>query len=74
MPESAAEVARQHGLEPKAFRRALRARNFSWHQKGCRWNPPEGSPEHLDMVRLARSLQGAGGQSNAGHGLNSRNP
>jgi len=57
MPESAA-VARQHDLNDTAVRRAVRAEGFPWHQHWTRWNPPEGSPEHQDMLRVAMRLVG----------------
>jgi len=56
MPESAAAMARQQGLDDTAFRRALRAEGFLWHRHNDFWNPPEGSPEHQDMLRVARRL------------------
>ncbi|MCY4261279.1 MAG: hypothetical protein OXC91_13580 [Rhodobacteraceae bacterium] len=62
MPESAAAMARQHGLDNKALRRALRKENFPWHRLRDHWDPPEGSPEHRDMlgvaVRLVRKKRG----------------
>jgi len=58
MPESAAAMARQHDLNDKTFRRAMRAEGFPWHQHWTRWNPPEGSPEHQDMLRVAMRLVG----------------
>jgi len=56
MPESAAAMARQHGLHGAAFRRALRAEGFLWHRHNDFWNPLEGSPEHQDMQRVAKRL------------------
>lgn len=56
MPDSAADIARQYGLNPKTFRAALRAEKFPWHEHYARWNPPEGSPEHQDMVRVAERM------------------
>ena len=56
MPDSAADMARQYGLEPKKFRKALRAEKFPWHKHRARWNPPDGSPEHRDMVRVAERM------------------
>ncbi len=58
MPESAAEMARQYGLDGKAFRRALRAEGFSWHRLGECWDPPEGSPEYQEMLWVAERLAG----------------
>jgi len=56
MPDTAAEVARRYGLDPKRYRGALRAEGFSWHVKHSYWNPPDGSPEHRDMIRMAGRL------------------
>lgn len=57
MPNSAAEMARQYDIAPKSFRQALRAENLSWHEWNARWNPPDGSPEHDDMIRVAERLR-----------------
>ncbi|MCY4261377.1 MAG: hypothetical protein OXC91_14080, partial [Rhodobacteraceae bacterium] len=58
MPESAAEMARQYGLDGKTFRRALRAEGVPWHRLGDRWDPPEGSSEYQEMLRVAERLAG----------------
>ncbi|MCY4260232.1 MAG: hypothetical protein OXC91_08225 [Rhodobacteraceae bacterium] len=54
----AAEVARQHDLDGKTLRRALRAEGFPWHRRGERWDPAKGSPEYQDMLRVAKRLAG----------------
>ncbi len=56
MVDSADDMAQQFGLDPKAFRRALRTEEFPWHERYARWNPPDGSPEHRDMVRVAERM------------------
>lgn len=56
MPDSAAEVARHYGIEPKKFRKELRAKKFPWHDHGAHWNPPDNSPEHHDMMRVAERM------------------
>lgn len=62
MPESyitAVEMARSAGIDPKTFRRALRAEAFPWHGHNERWTVPVGSPQHNDMLRVLRSLTGS---------------
>ncbi|MCY4288234.1 MAG: hypothetical protein OXC63_06545 [Aestuariivita sp.] len=56
MPKLAKEVAKQFGIEPKKYRRTLRSEELSWHQHGSRYDPPDNSPEHYDMIRVAKSL------------------
>ena len=56
MVESAADMARQYGLDPRKFRIALREEDFPWHRHGERWNPPDDSAEYRDMVRVAERL------------------
>ena len=56
MADSAADMARQYDLDPRKFRIALRKENFPWHRHGERWNPPDDSSEHRDMVCVAERL------------------
>ena len=58
MPDSAADVARQYDVCGKKFRRGLRAGNFPWREgkEKTNWNPPDGSPEHRDMIQVAESM------------------
>ena len=62
MPDTAAEVARRYGLDPRGYRRALRARNFPWREgrESTNWNPPDGSLEHRDMIRVAERMAAEG--------------
>ena len=53
MPKLAEEVAKQFGIEPKKYRRALRSEELSWHQHRSRYDPHDNSPEHYDMIRVA---------------------
>ena len=56
MVDSAADMARQYGLNPEKFRDALRKEKFPWHRHCARWNPPDDSAEYQDMVRVAKRL------------------
>ena len=53
---TAAEMARQVGIDPKAFRAALRATNLSWHREGARWEVITGSQEHHEMQNVLDEL------------------
>jgi len=64
MPDSATEMSKQHGICRKKFRNALRQESFPWRcgKKHSRWNPPDGSPEHRDMVRVAERIAAGRGE------------
>jgi hypothetical protein len=45
----ATEMAVAVGIDPKAFRQALREANFPWHREHDFWIVPLNSPQHEDM-------------------------
>ena len=49
---TAADMARENGIDPKVFRAALRRQGFRWHQHNGRWTVPRNSPEHHNMLRV----------------------
>lgn len=53
---SAIEMARGVGVDPKEYRKALRAENFSWHRHNDRWTVDRDSDRHADMERVLRGL------------------
>ncbi|MEQ8246196.1 MAG: hypothetical protein RID42_00800 [Alphaproteobacteria bacterium] len=53
---SAIDMARQANVEPKSFRRALRAEGLTWHRHAERWTVDRGGPEHRDMTRVLNRL------------------
>ena len=57
---TAAELARDAGIDPKRLRRELRlaegSGKITWHRKWDRWAAPLGSPEHHDMERVLTDL------------------
>lgn len=57
---TAVDMARNAGIDPKKFRRALRKEKevgaFSWHVKHKSWSVLPGSPEHKEMLRVLKSL------------------
>lgn len=59
-PVTAAELARDAGIDPKRFRRELRLAEdrgeIAWHRKWDRWSVPCDSPEHRDMERVLTNL------------------
>lgn len=54
---SAPEMARAAGIDPKAFRQALRDEDLPWHDYRDPWIVFVGSPEHKDMQRVLARLQ-----------------
>ena len=53
----AIEMARQARIDPKLYRKALRAANLAWHdQPYKRWTVTLGSSEHSDMQRILNAL------------------
>lgn len=53
---TAVEMAQSEGIEPEAFRRALRAANLRWHSHNERWVAHIDSMEHHDMQRVLSTL------------------
>lgn len=53
---TAVEMARAAGIDPKRFRRALRAEKFPWHTHGAHWTVEDGSLHHRAMERVLRDL------------------
>jgi hypothetical protein len=57
---TAAEMARSAGVEPKAFRAALRRAKFNWHVHNGRWEVLHDSAEHREMIEVLGLLTRAG--------------
>lgn len=54
--ESAAALAREHGVDPLAFRRALRAEKVpTGHRHGEHYRIRRDSPEHHAMMAVLKS-------------------
>jgi hypothetical protein len=53
---SAVDMAKQAGIDPKRFRKALRDEHFSWHDHNDRWTVDIGSEQHVAMERVLRKL------------------
>ena len=53
---TAEQMAKANGIDPNAFRSALRTKELPWHGRYDRWNVVHGSPEHADMKRVMRGL------------------
>jgi len=53
---TAVEMARHAGIDPKAYRRALRSEGLRWHGHNDRWTVPQDSPEHDDMRRVLTKM------------------
>jgi len=49
-------MAKAAGIDPKAFRSALRTACLSWHMHGARWLVTKGSAEHEDMKRVLAAI------------------
>ncbi|WP_433988835.1 hypothetical protein SuNHUV7_26130 (plasmid) [Pseudoseohaeicola sp. NH-UV-7] len=62
---TAVEMARNRGIDPKAFRRALREAKLKWHSHNNRWLVPIGSTEHQEMERILNELAGGSLPSSA---------
>jgi hypothetical protein len=57
---TAPEMARERGIDPKAFRHALRQASLRWHAHGAPWAVVRGSSEHEDMKTvLAKLVRGS---------------
>jgi hypothetical protein len=55
-PVTAADMARTVGIDPKAFRQALRDAKLPWHQHDEDWTAEPKSAEHLAMRTVLVSL------------------
>jgi hypothetical protein len=53
---TAIEMAKEGGVDPKAFRVALRDRQPAWHALNSLWTVQNGSPEHEYMRQVLSSL------------------
>jgi hypothetical protein len=49
-------MAKQAGIDPKSFRKALRDERLSWHNRNDRWTVDVGSLQHMAMERVLRKL------------------
>jgi hypothetical protein len=49
---TAIEMAKASGVDPKAFRAALRACGFRWHIRNAPWTVHKDSPEYDDMRQV----------------------
>ena len=56
-PVSAVEMALDHGVDRRIFRRALRAARFPWHGWNERWTVERGSPQHQQMRAVLQDLK-----------------
>ena len=55
--DSARQMAQEHGVNEKAFRKALRAdRAIDWHPRFAIWNP-ENDQQYQDMLRVLTSIK-----------------
>ena len=52
----AVDMARSAGIDPKDFRRELRAAGLRWHQHNAPWSVDPGSAEHRDLERVLALL------------------
>ena len=53
----AVDMAKQAGIDPKRFRKALRDEHFRWHNHNDRWTVDIGSEHHRAMERVLRNFQ-----------------
>jgi len=53
---TAIEMAKGAGIDPKAFRLALRAAKLHWHTHNDRWIVDRDSPRHSDMKAVLADL------------------
>jgi hypothetical protein len=54
---SAIEIARDAGIDPKAFRAKLREEGFAWHEPWERWSVAVGSKEHAAMLAVRDGMR-----------------
>jgi len=52
----ASDMAVAVGIDPKAFRQALRDANLTWHQEHDFWIVERGSPQHADMQKVLEAM------------------
>jgi hypothetical protein len=57
---SAADMARERGIDPKRFRAALRAECLPWHDHQTSWTVCRDSKEHDDLKRVLAHLTPGG--------------
>ncbi len=55
---TAAEIARQHGIDPKRYGQALRDAAFSWYVWGTPWTVVVDSPQHNQLMAVMVLLTG----------------
>ncbi|RRH94804.1 hypothetical protein EH240_26315 [Mesorhizobium tamadayense] len=53
---NAADMARSIGVDPDAFRQALRSAKFPWHKRDNDWIVELDSPEHSSMRTVLVTL------------------
>jgi hypothetical protein len=53
---SAVDMANAVGIDPKAFRDALRSAGLAWHQPKASWIVKRDSPQHDDMKTVLANL------------------
>jgi hypothetical protein len=53
---SADDMAAAVGVDPKAFRQALRSANLAWHSSRASWVVERDSPQHDDMKTVLVNL------------------
>ncbi|RWD33481.1 hypothetical protein [Mesorhizobium sp.] len=54
---TAIDMARSVGVDPKAYRQALREADFPWHHQNERWTVEIDSPEHEAMRTVLNLLK-----------------
>lgn len=66
---TAAEMAREAGIDPKRFRGALRSAKFPWHEHDQPWRVERGSFEHQQMLEVLNGMKHGSGQSSRNLGV-----
>ena len=54
---TAIDMARDAGIDPKDFRRELRAAGLAWHQHSARWTVERGSNQHAEMLQVLAAMK-----------------
>lgn len=57
---TAVEIAKEAGVDQKAYRAELRRAQLPWHGHQERWSVARGSVEHQDMLRVLSGLRSRG--------------
>ena len=57
---TAVGMAKEAGVDPKAFRAELRRARLPWHHHQDRWSVRKNSPNHQDMLRVLAGLRARG--------------